>query len=319
MRILVSGATGQIGSALVPSLEGDGHEVVPLLRSAGESPGPEAAGKPWWNPAAGAIARDALEGFDAVVHLAGENVRSFGRWSRAKKERIRSSRVTGTRLLCDTLARLERPPRVLAGASAVAFYGSRGDEILTEESPPGEGFLAEVCRAWEAASSPARDAGIRTVLLRLGIVLTPAGGAFRNMLLPFRLGMGGHLGNGRQYLGWITMEDLGAVIRFALEHEEISGSLNAVAGAVTNAEFTRALAAALRRPAVLAFPAFLLRATLGEMARELLLSSARVEPRRLLDAGFSFGSPDLASALRRMLAGTAAEAARTEPRSDPGP
>jgi hypothetical protein len=297
MRILVSGSTGLVGSALVPALGGAGHDVVRLVRS--EAAGGGSAVR--WDPAAGRLDAAALEGLDAVVHLAGESV-AAGRWTAAKKERIRASRVDGTRLLCRALAGLSRPPRVLACASAIGFYGSRGDEVLKEESAPGSDFLAGVCKEWEAAAEPASRKGIRVASLRFGMILSPAGGALAKMLLPFRLGAGGILGDGRQYVSWIAIDDVLGAIQHVLSSQPLRGPVNVVAPRpVTNREFTRTLGRVLGRPTIVPMPAFAARVVFGEMADALLLSSARVEPARLLSSGHRFRFPDLEGALRHLL------------------
>lgn len=255
----------------------------------------------FWDPGGGRLDASELEGFDAVVHLAGENIAS-GRWTKERKERIRSSRVQGTSLLAERMAQLERPPAVWLSASAVGFYGDRGAEPLVETSQPGEGFLAEVCKAWEGATAAAPES-VRVVHLRTGMVLGEDGGALERMLLPFRLGFGGVLGDGRQYMSWISLGDLVAAMSFLLGEKTLAGPVNMVApDPLTNREFTETLGRALKRPTVLPAPAFALRLALGQMADELLLSSARVVPRRLLDAGFTFRSPNLAAALGRILA-----------------
>jgi uncharacterized protein (TIGR01777 family) len=297
MKVLVTGSTGLVGSALVPFLTGGGHQMVRLRRSAPEAPGPDLP----WDPERGRLEAPRLEGFDVVVHLAGESI-AVGRWSPEKKARIRRSRVEGTRLLCEALSRLARPPRLLACASAIGYYGDRGDEVLREESPPGGGFLAEVCQAWEAAAQPAIQKGVRVVHLRFGVILSAAGGALAKMLLPFRLGMGGVLGSGRQYMSWITLEDAVGAIHHAIGTETLKGAINAVSPKpVTNLDYTRALGAALGRPTILPMPAFAARMAFGEMADALLLSSARVEPAKLLASGYRFRHPELASALRDIL------------------
>jgi uncharacterized protein (TIGR01777 family) len=298
MKILVSGASGLIGSALVAELAHDGHEVTRLVRSEPKPGQPEVS----WDPAAGRLDAASVEGFDAAMHLAGESI-AKGRWTAARKARIRDSRVRGTELLARTLAGAARPPKVLVSASAVGFYGDGGEEELDEESPPGDGFLPEVCREWEGATGPAAEAGIRVVFMRMGMVLSARGGALAKMLPVFRLGVGGPLGSGRQYLSWITLDDLARAFRHVLSTESLRGPVNAVAPRpVTNREFTRALGRTLRRPAVIPAPAFALRAALGPMADALLLASARVVPRRLLDSGFRFNDPDVEGALRRVLA-----------------
>ena len=299
MNILVTGASGLIGPALVGKLSDAGHEVTRLVRSA---PNPERREIPW-DPAAARLDAASVEGFDAVVHLAGESI-GQGRWTAAKKERILTSRVQGTRLLAETLARLTRPPAVLVSASAIGYYGDRGEEELDEQRPPGSGFLPDVCRQWEAAAEPAGEAGIRVVHPRIGLVLSASGGALAKMLPVFRWGLGGPLGTGRQYVSWITLEDLVRAMDYLIATDSLSGPVNAVApNPVTNRQFTRALGRALRRPARLPAPAFALRAMLGQMADALLLASTRVRPRRLVDSGFSFGDPQLEEALGRLLAG----------------
>jgi len=281
MHVLISGSTGLIGSALVRSLQADGHSITRLSRTGG---------------GAGMFDAAAVPACEAVVHLAGESV--AGRWTSAKKAAIRDSRVGGTRSLCEALARLETRPRVLASASAIGFYGDRGDEVLTEASPAGRGFLADVACAWEAAARPAVEAGIRVVLLRFGVVLSKDGGALAKMLTPFRMGLGGRIGSGRQYVSWVSLEDVVRAVRFALDTESLSGPINVTApNAVTNADFVRALARRLGRPSLVPAPAFAVRAILGEAADELLLASTRVKPARLLEAGFSFRHPALEEAL----------------------
>jgi uncharacterized protein (TIGR01777 family) len=249
----------------------------------------------------GRIDAPELEGVDAVVNLAGENV-AAGRWSKARKQRIRDSRVLGTRLIAQTLAKLERPPAVLVNASAIGFYGDRGDEILDETSDPGDGFLAETCLAWESATAAAETAGVRVVRLRIGVVLAAEGGALAKMLPIFRAGLGGKTGDGRQWMSWITIDDLVEAIVFAISCDRLDGPVNAVGpGPETNAEFTRVLARALHRPAIAPVPAFVVRTVFGEMGQELLLSSARVLPRRLEQAGFAFRHVNLPSAFQAVL------------------
>ncbi len=297
MKILISGSTGLIGSSLLPCLHTRGHDVTRLVRRLPEPGGIEVH----WNPARGELASSDLEGLDAVVHLAGENIAS-GRWTPEKKVRIRESRVQGTRLLAKALSEVSRRPSVFVSTSATGYYGHRGEEILTEDSPPGSGFMAEVCRQWEEATRAAAGAGIRVVILRFGVVLTPRGGMLAKMLMPFRLGLGGKIGTGRQYMSWISMDDLVGVILHALAADSLKGVVNAVSpDPVTNLEFTRALGRVLRRPAFLSVPAPAVRLLLGEMADELLLASQRVEPSRLKTSGYRFKHPDLESALRHLL------------------
>jgi uncharacterized protein (TIGR01777 family) len=298
MHVLVTGSTGFIGSALVSFLTTGGHQVTRLVRS---TPRPGQA-EVYWYPEAGNIATPGLEGFDAVVHLAGENIAS-GRWTAAKKARIRDSRVQGTHLLCEALAQLVSPPRVLVSASAVGYYGDRGEEVLRENSRPGRDFLADVCRAWEAATTPAAQRGIRVVNLRFGIVLSAAGGALTRMLLPFKIGAGGTIGSGQQYMSWITLDDVIGVVHHALLTESLQGPVNTVTPQpVTNRTFTRTLGRVLRRPTWAHMPAFVARAVFGEMADALLLASTRVEPARLNDTNYTFRYPELDGALRHVLA-----------------
>ncbi|HEU4402159.1 MAG TPA: TIGR01777 family oxidoreductase [Candidatus Polarisedimenticolia bacterium] len=294
---MVSGSTGLVGSALVPKLTAAGHSVVRLVRL----PSVAGAAAVAWDPAGGRLDAAPLEGFDAVVHLAGENL-AAGRWSAARKERIRASRVDGTRLLSETLARLSRRPRTLVAASAIGYYGDRGEEILSEESAPGDDFLSGLCREWEAAAGPAARAGIRVVNLRFGVILSPAGGALAKMLPPFRLGAGGPLGSGRQYVSWIALDDAVAIIHHALAAAVLRGPVNAVAPRpVTNLDLTKTIGRVLSRPTFMPMPAFAARILFGEMADALLLSSARVEPKRLLASGYRFRHPDLEGALRHLL------------------
>lgn len=297
MRVLVSGSSGFIGSALVPYLKGSGDTVVRLLRR--DSVAVKEA--VLWDPAAGTVDRGAIEGCDAVVHLAGENI--AGRWTMAKKEKILTSRVRGTRVLCETLASASRRPRVLICASATGFYGNRGSEILAETSGPGRGFLSHVCQEWEAASGSASDAGIRVVNLRFGLILSTRGGALARMLPPFRLGLGGPIGRGEQFMSWIAIDDLLGVIAHALRTDSLRGPVNAVSPQpVTNREFTLSLGRALHRPARFKVPSFALRMVLGAAAEELLLASCRAIPTRLLDAGYVFGYPELDAALTHVIA-----------------
>jgi uncharacterized protein (TIGR01777 family) len=297
MRVLVSGASGLIGSALLPYLTARGHDADRLVRVLAKT---RSAGV-FWDPSAGVLDATNLEGFDAVVHLAGENI-AGGRWTAERKRRILESRRKGTQLLVETLSRLAQPPGVLVSASAIGLYGDRGPETVGEDSPPGKGFLPEVCVAWEEATRPASQKGIRVVTPRIGIVLSAAGGALKQMLRPFRMGLGGKIGSGNQYMSWITLDDLVRVICQSIEDHSLTGAVNAVApNPVTNLEFTRTLGRVLSRPAILPLPAFAARLLLGEMANELLLSSTRVEPAKLLTTGFCFQHSELESALRHIL------------------
>jgi uncharacterized protein (TIGR01777 family) len=301
MKVIVTGSTGLVGFALVRSLLADGDEVTRLVR--GEAQGFRAPGTVavHWNPDSGAIDAKELEGHDAAVHLAGESI-ADGRWDDEKKRRILESRVKGTRLLAETLAGLERKPKVLVSASATGFYGNRGAEVLREESASGDDFLSEVCREWEKATLAASRAGIRVAHIRIGVVLSADGGALPKMLTPFKLGLGGRIGNGRQYMSWITLEDLVGIIKRALTDESLRGPINAVApNAVTNEEFTKAVGHALGRPTFLSMPAFAARLAFGEMADALLLSGSRVEPARLTEAGYEFKHPEIEGALRHVL------------------
>lgn len=297
MNIVITGASGFVGAALAVHLRADGHRVLTAARRPG--PGPDTI---HWDTATGALAPGGLPAIDAVVHLAGENV-AAGRWTAARRQAIATSRGPVSERLCRALLQLHPRPRALISASATGIYGNRNDELLDEDSATGSGFLADVARAWEAATAPAAAAGLRVVNLRIGMVLDPAGGALRRLLLPFRLGLGGRLGSGAQWLSWITRHDLVRAIAFALATESLAGPVLAVAPQpVTNREFTRALGVALRRPTVLPVPAFALRWLFGRMADDLLLSSQRATPKRLLAAGFAFDHGTLPAALRALLA-----------------
>ena len=298
-NILVSGASGPIGAALLPALIERGYQVVRLVRRASAGEGQIA-----WDPAQ-PLRPQSVSGFEAAVHLAGESV--VGRWTEAKKRRILESRVQGTRHLAEALAEAPLRPRVLVSASATGYYGDRGDEVLTEASPPGKGFLAEVCRAWERAVEPAERAGIRAVQLRIGIVLSRDGGALQKMLAPFRLGAGGTMGNGRQWWSWIDVRDLVGAIDYALT-STLAGPVNLVSPQpVTNREFTRTLGAVLSRPAIFPMPAFAARLVFGQMADELLLASQRVEPAKLIAGGYSFQHTELEAALEHNVKKTTQE------------
>jgi uncharacterized protein len=293
VRLLVTGASGLIGSALARRA-GEAHEIVRLTRSQ-----PSGPGEFRWDPAAGDIDPVAFEGVEAIVHLAGETV--AGRWTEDKKRRIRDSRVLGTRLLAETAASRDPLPRVLVCASAIGYYGDRGDQRVTEATPPGEGFLAGVVQEWERAADPARAAGIRVAHLRFGIVQSPRGGALRTQLPLFRLGLGGRVGSGRQYVSWVAIDDVVAAIEHALGSERLSGAANVTAPEpVTNAEYARTLGRVLRRPAILPAPAAAVTLALGEFAGEIL-TGQRVLPDRLLEDGFEFRYPELEGALRHVL------------------
>ncbi len=296
LHVAVTGASGLVGSALVPFLQGGGHRVTRLVRSA-----PKATDEVQWDPDGAGLNPAALEGVDAVVHLASSTVSRWP-WTDAVKAEIRDSRVRGTRLIAEALGKMSRPPRVLVCASGISFYGSQGDTPLTEQSPKGEGFLSDVVEAWEAAARPARDRGIRVVSLRIGMVLSPRGGALRALLPVFRAGAGGRVASGTQRTPFISIEDVLGATLFALQTPELSGPVNAVSPvSVTNAEFTRTLAKVLKRPAVLPMPEVAVRRVLGQMGVELLLQSANLAPKALLDAGFTFAQPELEGALRFLL------------------
>ena len=296
MRILISGSHGLVGRALVRSLESAGHEVFRLVRHA---PGSDAEVE--WSPDRYSIALARLEGFDAAVHLAGESIAS-GRWDEEKKRKIRESRVKGTKLLSDALANLTRPPKTLISASAIGYYGNRGDELLTESSTQGDDFLADVCAEWEKATAHATEKGIRVVNTRFGIILDSEGGALAKMLTPFRMGVGGKVGSGEQWMSWIAVDDVVGAIEYVLVSETVKGPVNFVApNPVRNAEFTRTLGKVLSRPTIFPIPAFGVRLMFGEMADALLLSSQRVEPKSLNEASYQFNYSWLEAALRHVL------------------
>lgn len=293
-RVVVAGASGFVGSHLCRHLARGGHAVVRLVRRPPDDSGREIE----WDPQAGRLAPDAVAGLDAVINLAGENIAS-GRWSAAVKQRIRESRTATTGLLAQTMASVEGKPRVFVCASAIGFYGSRGDEVLTESAPAGSGFLADLSREWEEACEPARAAGVRVVNLRIGVVLSPAGGALAKMLPIFKMGMGGVIGSGNQWVAWIGLSDLLRVVEFVLAHDGLAGPVNAVSpNPVTNRQFTKAVGALVNRPTIVTLPAAGVKLTMGEMGVETLLASARVVPDRLESAGFRFEHPNLEDALR---------------------
>src|SRR3989441_8023209 len=295
MRILIAGASGLVGSALIPVLEANGHEVTRLVRGAAR------AGEIEWHPNQDEIDPATLNGFDVIINLAGENI-AEGRWTDAKKRRIHDSRVNGTHLLAEAIAKLAQKPRVFLCASATGFYGDRDDEILDETSDSGSGFLATVCREWEQATEPLEKAGVRVVNLRFGPILAREGGMLGKMLRPFKMGMGGKVGSGKQYIGWVAIDDVVGAIKLALADESIHGPLNVVSpNPVTNEVFTRTLGEVLSRPTVMSIPAFAARLAFGEMADEMLLVSQRVVPKRLRDAAYEFQYPELERASRHFL------------------
>lgn len=299
--IAVTGSNGLVGSRLLEELSRNGERITRLVR---RNPGKNEV---LWDPTGSTGEIEALNGVEAVVHLAGENI-AAARWSAEVKRGIHDSRFIGTRTLARALAGLASPPKSLVTASAIGYFGDRGDELLDEESLAGNGFLADVAREWEAAAKPAVDAGIRVIHLRFGVILSPRGGALARMLLPFKLGAGGRIGNGRQWWSWISLDDALGAIRHAIETPSLSGPANAVApNPVTNTEFTKILGRVLGRPTILPMPAFAARLALGEMAEHLLLASTRVEPRRLLETGFVFKLPELEGALRHLLSRPAVE------------
>jgi len=296
-KIAVTGASGLVGSDLVPTLRRSGYEVICLVRRA-----PSADGEVRWDPEHGTIDRDGLRGVTGAIHLAGDNVAS-GRWTPAKKARIRDSRVRGTALLATALAELSPKPRVLVSASAIGYYGDRANEVLDETASQGSGFLASVCGEWEAAAAPARDAGIRVVHPRIGVVLAAKGGALAKMKMPFLLGVGGRIGDGSQYMSWISLEDLVSALVFALRCDELEGPVNFVSPTpVTNADFTATLGRVLKRPTPLPVPKFALRLGVGaDMANEMLLAGSRVVPTALHVRGFRWEHTSLEPALRSLL------------------
>jgi uncharacterized protein (TIGR01777 family) len=295
LNVLVSGSTGLVGSALVSALADEGHSVVRLTRS-GDAENEAVR----WDPSSGSIDADRLEEIDAVAHLAGESI--VGRWTSAKKARIRNSRVQGTRLLSEALAELSTPPRVMVSASATGYYGDRGTELLREESAPGNNFLAALCREWEAAADPVREAGVRVVHPRFGLVLSPQGGALGTTLPIFKLGGGGRIGSGRQYWPWIAIDDVVGSILHALKTDSLEGPVNiSVPDPPTNAQYTRILGRVLNRPTIFPLPASVARLVFGRLADELLLASQRVEPARLKESGYEYRHPELEGALQHLL------------------
>lgn len=299
MKVLISGSSGLVGSALCQRLEAEPDcEIVRLVRK--QSPDTQQTSVVW-NPAEGQLEPQAFDGVDVVVHLGGVNI-AGKRWSPEVKQKIFNSRFQSTSLLASQLATLEQKPSVFLCASAVGFYGDRGEERLDESSPRGEGFLADVCQAWEQATQPAQDAGMRVVNMRFGMILDRKGGALGQMLTPFKMGVGGRLGSGKQYWSWIALPDVINALQFCLNHSELAGPVNFVApDEVTNLEFTKTLGKVLSRPTCLPVPAWGVKTAFGEMGQELMLTSARVVPKKLIEAGFQFQYPQLEDAFRSVL------------------
>jgi len=307
MRVLISGSTGLVGTAVLGALEREGHAVSRLLRPESDRRTPPlpharpAAANVRWNPVAGEFDAAAAEGADAVVHLAGASI-AGARWNDARKRILRSSRVEATRHLVGALGKLARPPRVFVSASAIGYYGDRGDEELTEQSAPGDDFIAMLARDWEAEAARAEQFAARTAMLRWGLILSSRGGALQRMLMPFRLGMGGRLGSGKQWMSWLTLAEAVGLIRYALENAQVRGPVNGVApNPVRNAEFTATLGRALHRPTIFPVPGVALRLALGEMAQVLLLSSQRVVPKKLQALGYRFLHAELGPAFSAVL------------------
>ncbi len=291
MKIFVTGANGLIGKRLVESLRQSGNEVTRLTRRP-----PTSDDERQWDPQAESMDSSVFSGCDVLVHLAGENI-GEGRWNEKKKQRIRESRVASTNLLAKTIAGMTPKPQAFIVASAIGYYGDRSDEVLTEDSTAGEGYLADVCKDWELAADPARDVNIRTAHIRTGVVLAKEGGALKSMLTPFKLGVGGIMGNGKQYWSWISIEDIVRLFQFAVENESVAGAINGTApNPCTNKEFTKALGKAISRPTIFPMPAFIAKILLGEMAKPLILASARVVPEKAQKLGFEFKQTELVEA-----------------------
>ena len=298
-RVLVSGVSGPIGTALVPALRSSGAHIARLVRRGAAADGLSDEEQIPWDPAQ-PISPVAVSGFDAVIHLAGESI--VGRWTAEKKKKIRESRVAGTRNLAQALAQAKDKPQVFVCSSAIGYYGDRGEELLNEQSAPGEGFLPEVCLEWETATKPAADAGIRTVNIRTGVVLSPKGGALGKTLTPFKMGVGGRIGDGRQWMSWIDVQDMVGAIHHILKTDLLHGPVNMVAPkAVTNEEFTKTLAGVLSRPAIFPVPAFMVKLAFGEMGETVLLGSQRVEPGQLIESGYPFRFRTLRASLENVL------------------
>ena len=296
MKVAIAGASGLVGSALIPALKSMGAQITRMVRSKPR------AGELEWHPNNDELSPDSLSGFDTIINLAGENI-AGGRWTDDQKRKIRESRINGTHLLSEAIARLSPKPRVFLCASATGIYGDRDDEVLDEQSESGGGFLAGVCREWEEATKPAIQAGVRVVNLRLGPILAREGGMLAKLLTPFKMGMGGKVGSGRQYISWIAIDDVIQAIKLAIEDASIHGALNVVSpNPVTNEEFTKTLGHVLNRPTALGIPPFAARLAFGEMADEMLLASQKVIPKKLANAGFVFKYPELEPTLKHLLA-----------------